>query len=286
MPNLFTNEIKSQMENNIKCLTQACDAVGFEYEFIDLDQNFVRVKMDQGWQYFELNKTPFNSEVAFCVCKDKSHTYQLLKNIVRVPKTLDFLDFNVATKYSEYKHCNSVAAALVRIDEELEYPIVVKRNKGALGDNVFLCQDALETEAALKAIFNHQSKSYDYLALAQQFVATKAEYRLLCAYGEPVFAYRRGNAASAFNAKYWESGEQAIHVTDEALFKQLADFVAPIHNEFPMGWVGYDIIVDDKNEMYIIELNASPQFNNFIETNSIEPVIELYKKALQALNKA
>ncbi|MBD1584329.1 ATP-grasp domain-containing protein [Pseudoalteromonas sp. S16_S37] len=273
------------MENNIKSLTKACDELGFSYEFIDLDNNFVRVKMDNGWQYFELNKTPFNTEAAFCICKDKSHSYQLLKDVVRVPKTLDFLDFNVSSKYSKYKHCNSIAAALARIDDNFTYPIVVKQNKGALGTNVFLCSDALETEKAFQDIFNHQSKSYDYIALAQEFVTTKSEYRLLCAYGKPIFAYQRGSAAATFNVKYWEHGEQAQLVTDKALFQQLADFVQPIYDEFPMGWVGYDIIIDDKDELYLIELNASPQFNNFIEHNSSEPVIELYKHALTQLNK-
>ncbi|BBN83787.1 hypothetical protein PA25_37720 [Pseudoalteromonas sp. A25] len=273
------------MENNIKSLIKACDELGFEYQFIDVDHNFVRVKMNKGWQYFELNKTPFNTEAAFCICKDKSHTYQLLKDIVRIPKTLDFLDFNVSSKYSQYKHCNSIAAALAAIDDNLDYPIVMKQNKGALGTHVFLCNDALETESAFQEIFNHQSKDYDYVALAQEFIRTKAEYRLLCAFGKPVFAYRRGSAAATFNVKYWESGEQAQLLTDVDLFTQLADFVEPIHNEFPMGWVGYDIIVDEQDELYLIELNASPQFNNFIEHNSSTPVIELYKHALSELSK-
>ncbi|WP_261626032.1 ATP-grasp domain-containing protein [Pseudoalteromonas holothuriae] len=264
---------------------KACDEMELEHQFIDSEQNFVRVKMDNGWQYFELNKTPFNSEVAFCICKDKSHSYQLLKDIVRFPTTLSFLDFNVAAKYNQYKQHNSMASALANIDDNLKYPVVVKQNKGALGENVFLCADALEAESALKAVFNRQSEHYDYLALAQSFIKPKAEYRLLCVYGKPVLAYLRGNAAATFNVKYWEQGEQASLVTDRTLFKQLADFIAPIYSEFSMGWVGFDIIIDEHDELYLIELNASPQFNNFIENNGSDLIVEAYKQALGILSK-
>jgi glutathione synthase/RimK-type ligase-like ATP-grasp enzyme len=273
------------MENNIKYLVEACEASGFTYEFIDVDQNFVRVKLDSGWQYFELNKTPFNTEVAYCICKDKSHTYQLLKNKIAMPKTLDFLDFKVDPKYLQYKHHNSVASALHHIEENLTYPIVVKCNKGALGVNVFMCEDDLQTEKAFDEIFDHQSRVYDYIALAQQYIVSKAEYRLLCVYGQPAFAYRRGQTSASFNAKYWEKGEHAELVTDETLFKRLVEFVAPVHAELPMGLVGYDIILDEHDELYLIELNASPQFNNFIKHNSVDPVIDLYKKGLSELNK-
>lgn len=269
------------MINNIKCLTQACDNLGISYHFIDKEKNFVGLTIAGQTLYFQLNHTPFNQEVMTSICLDKMHTYELLNLVINMPHTISFLSWEVKAAYKKYLQYKSAEDALVRIEEVFDYPVVIKKNQGSLGMHVYLCQDQATVFSSLKSIFNQASKDYDYVALAQQFVSTKEEYRLVCVYGEPVLAYRRGNAASDFNHQYWEKGEEAILIEDQAIIDELYQFVKPVFTKIELGWVGFDIIRGSDEQFYLIELNSSPQFNNIIEGSGTPCVVAVYEKALQ-----
>lgn len=272
------------MEKHIKCLVEACKRQRRAYGFIDKEQNFLRVSVAGRWEYFQLNKTPFNSEVAYALCTDKFHSYQLLKDTVRMPLTCSFLDFAIGQSYDHYLQHDCMEDALASLAEQFSYPLVVKNNRGALGINVFLCEDEAAAEQALRQVFNQNSRHYDYVAVVQAFIPTQVEYRLLCAYGKPVFAYQRGNAAP-FNARYWEHGEQASLISDAELLEELYQFVKPVFAELRLGLVGFDIIRATDGKLYLIELNSSPQFNHIIVSSGEDCVIALYEQLLQGLEQ-
>lgn len=183
------------MEKNIKCLVEACNNLGIKYEWVDKESNFLRIMLCGVWEYFRINKTPFNSEVVYSICKDKMHTFHLLSNTVRMPDTISFLDWKIDEKYRKYLKHPTEESVIREIKNKFTFPLIVKQNSGALGQNVFLCRDREETVNAINEIFNSGSKYYDYIALAQQFIDTKEEYRLICAFGKPVMTYKRGNAS-------------------------------------------------------------------------------------------
>lgn len=268
------------MEKHIKCLIEACRGIGLDYEQLDREGNFLRVAFGDRWDYFQLSKTPFNSEVMHGICRDKMHTYQLLSRSVRMPRTLSFLDVALETKYRQYLEFGSLDAILTRIDSEFAYPLVVKRNRGYLGINVHLCQDRSGAETALRDIFDPRSKHYDYLALAQEFIPTREEYRLVCAFGTPVLLYRRGRGRP-FNARYWEVAQETANlVRDPRLEQELMRLVQPVYTTLALGFVGFDIVRGTDGELYLLELNSSPRFDHVIDGSGGSCVVEMYRKTL------
>lgn len=267
------------MEKNIQCLVQACRNLGIRYEHLDKEKNFLRVMLCGSWEYFQIYKTPFNSEVVYGVCKDKAHTYDLLAPVVRMPNTASFLDWNTDLEYKKYVNYHSETEVVEAMENQFEYPLIIKRNKGALGQNVYLCNERCHAILALDKVFNKESKHYDYVALAQQYIRTKKEYRFVCAFGEPVLTYQRGNT-SGFNKRYWERGGKAILIEDLKIINALHRFVKPVFDWITIGFVGFDIIKGEDNKLYLIELNSSPKFNHVIEGNGQNCVTDMYEKAL------
>ena len=269
------------MEQNIICLTAACTELGLQFEFIDEEHNFLRVRCNGQAHYFQLNRTPFNAESVASICKDKYHTYCLLKEYVRFPKTLSFMSYNVDHRYKEYLQYRSLQEILAVVESELSYPCIIKSNSGSFGSNVFLCHSRTEAQDAIQRIFNKNSHLYDYILLAQEFVPTKEEYRLVCFKEEPVLAYKRSANPREFNARYWEnSASRAVFVTQQEIIQELQEFIRPVYGVLNIGFVGFDIIRSFDNELYVLELNSGPRFDHFIDSNGPEHVISMYKDIL------
>lgn len=265
------------MEKNIKCLITALEECGIRQQFIDRNSNFFRADIN-GWKYFQINKTPFNSEVEYHICRDKMHSYTLLSPVVRMPKTLSFIDFGIHDKYKKYLKTPTLEHAIEEVETAFTYPVVIKMNGGALGDNVFKCNNRDEAEAAFQEIFR-DSKNYDYVALAQEYIPAVEEYRLVCAFGEPVLAYKRGNA-KGFNVKYWQQGEQAQLMTDAEKIAELHAFVKPTYQELDIGYAGFDIILAEDGTYSLIEVNSSPKTDNIVDSDGERCIIDMYKRVI------
>lgn len=267
------------MEKNTQCLVQACEALKLHYQFLDADQTLLKVSFPWGAEYFPLNRTPFNNEAAFAICRDKKYSYDLLHNVVKMPKTLAYMDINVRETYQGYRAFTTLEAIATDVMNQLPLPCIIKPNASALGRQVSLCHSHGDIVQALSSIFDQQSKEYDYIALAQSFISNKAEFRLVCAFGESVFAYRRG-FAEGFNARYWEQGENPEQVTDVDTLERLHTFIKPIYDHLQLGFAGFDIMVDQFDELHLIELNSSPRFNHITKDNDISPVVKMYQRVL------
>ena len=69
--------------------------------------------------------------------QDKYHTYCLLKDAVRCPKTLSFLSYWVDARYTRYLHYRSASEIVAAVEAELSYPLIVKSNRGRLAQTFF-----------------------------------------------------------------------------------------------------------------------------------------------------
>lgn len=271
------------MEKHIVCLTAACRQLGIGFAYIDQERNVVRIRAHGRTGYFQFNRTPFNTESVAGICKDKYHTYRLLKDMVRFPKTLSFLSYRVDDRYTDYLHYPSAPEIVSAVEAELSYPLLIKPNRGSFGSNVFLCREAAEARAAIERIFDKNSHLYDYLALAQEFIPTIQEYRLVCYRQTPVLAYARSAAPRPFNARYWERASHgATLIGQAALIDELAAFVRPVYAVLDLGFVGFDIVRSADNRLYLLELNSGPRFDHVIATSGPQPVIAMYKTVLVA----
>jgi len=125
------------MNTSTECLTKACTELGIPFESLDANQSVIKVQVQEGPLFFHGNKTPFNSEAMSQICKDKDHTFQLLGKFIKMPQTVSFMDFNVQPKYHKYLELHSVEEILTEVDRCFYYPMVIKRNRGRKGNNVF-----------------------------------------------------------------------------------------------------------------------------------------------------
>ncbi|MCX4026596.1 alpha-L-glutamate ligase [Endozoicomonas sp. SM1973] len=266
------------------CLTKALQNLNIPYSLLDPEGNLIRVELLSHGYLFQSSRTPFNSESVAQICLDKEHTYHILKNIINIPKTTGFIDYQRASEYPQYTNFNSLDKIVEAIESQFTYPMVVKRNRGALSKNVFLCQHKIELINALHNIYNRKSLDYDYVALAQQFINTKHEYRAIFFKRELVLAYERYTDQAGFKASYWNlPGGCSKHITDSHLLNELQTFVEPVFQHIPAEMVGVDIIKDTSNNLFLVELNSGPKFNHFIQFNGEELIIEMYKTIFKKL---
>ena len=120
----------------------------------------------------------------------------------------------------------------------------------------------------LETVFDKHSHLYDYVALAQEFIPTAHEYRLVCYKQTPVLAYARSGGPSTFNARYWEGASaRAVLIEQAALLDELAAFVRPVYGVLDLGFVGFDIVRAVDGRLYLLELNSGPRFDRVIATN-------------------
>lgn len=268
------------METHIKCLAQACNNQHIKYQYLDDEKNFIKVALSEGL-LFQQNRTPFNTEVIASICKDKEHTYQLLHNQIAMPKTIGFLDFNTHDHYQKYVNHPSLQAIIGKIEQEFSYPLVIKKNSGALGINVFLCHDKKLVKAALNEIFNRNSCSYDYIALAQEYIQPKQEFRAVFFRKELLLCYQRVSENKSFGIRYWDTNKgHALHINNPKELSALTQFIQPALELPGLIYVGFDIIKNTQGEYRLLEMNSGPKYNNYVQSYGEEKIITLYEKIL------
>lgn len=269
------------MDNNINCLITACNNLAIPYTFLDIENNVINITIKNKSYLFQLNKTPFNTESMAGICKDKAHTYQLLKDKISMPKTLSFLDWDIAPKYQHYVQYPNITKVLEKIEITIPYPIIIKPNKGALGRNVFLCKNAQEAQQAILEIFSKNSIYYDYIVLAQEYLLTTTEYRMVCFDKKAVLTYERSTEQS-FKAQYWQQGHAKLLI-DQEIIQQLLAFIQPALELEGLNYIGFDIVCMLSGEYKLLELNSGARFDNFIGDNGKESVVKMYEEILKGL---
>ncbi|NEP58854.1 MAG: ATP-grasp domain-containing protein, partial [Symploca sp. SIO2G7] len=217
---------------------------------------------------------------------DKSYTYQLLKDKISTPKTASFLSPFCDEKYRAYLEYANIDAIVKEITKIFALPIIIKRNQGFAGNNIFLCQNKEQIKLSIKQIFNVNSKDYDYVVLAQEYIEIVNEYRAIIFNGELLLLYEKNKTSAKFvgnlSPLHWE-GAKAIHITDRKLLSEMEKFIKPIFQEIPLSYAGVDIAIDKNGKFWLIELNSSPNYQIFIRDNGEEILIEMFKKMLKNL---
>ncbi len=184
----------SQMEKHIACLVKACRALGLAYEPLDREGNFLRVDIGDHWEYFQLSKTPFNSEVMHGICRDKMHSYQLLNGSVRMPRTLSFLDVELEEKYRDYLELDSLDAILERIEREFRLSAGDQAQSRLSRHQRASVPRPLEgaSRPARRSSISDPSTT-TISPWPRSSFPTREEFRLVCAFAKPVLTYRRGS---------------------------------------------------------------------------------------------
>ena len=279
---------------NIRALTSACDNLGIDYEKVDKFGNSVRVKGFKKSLYFSYYGVPFNDGGCQTLLKDKILFYSALKGTIRMPKTISYLDpkgkipdslggKNLYRKFVKQETKNQIIEDIL---SNFEFPVVIKMNSGTVGRNVFICKEESEIKDAIDKIFDIDSRSYDKLLLAQEYIPTKKEYRALWYKEEVVLLYEKKSGKVTNNISPLHSeGATAIQITDNKKIKQIEEFLNESQYVKEINFSGFDCLEDKNGKFWLLEGNGAPSFAYFVRDNGIEPAIEMYEKILKSIQK-
>lgn len=276
------------MLTNIRILLKACQALSIEYEVLHPNQNLVKVKVNGCDYYFTNYATPLTPQAIAEIFKDKQYFYQVFQDVVKMPYTRSFISPYCDQKYRDYLKFVTITEIVEEIARCFELPIIVKRNRGSAGNNVFKCEDLPETRLALETIFNVNLKNYDYIALAQESISIAKEYRCVYLNHELVILYEKDISQARFvgnlSPLHWE-GAIAKQVSDQQIIHKINEFTKPIFQKMRITYVGLDVAVDQEGNYWMIEANSHPNFDIFIRDNGESIVIAMFEKILKHLHK-
>ncbi|MHC5598198.1 MAG: ATP-grasp domain-containing protein [Nostoc sp.] len=274
------------MLDNISLLLKACENLNISYEILHPAENLIKVKLNHKHYYFCNNTIPLINQAVAHLVKDKEYTYHVLKEKVKLPRTQGFLSPFCDIEYKIYLKFPTIQDIVLEIKEKFETPVIVKRNSGARGHNVFLCQNIDEIETALKEIFNINNKKYDYVALAQELIHIKSEYRAVFVNQELVLLYEKDISDAKFAGNlsplHWD-GAKAKYINDPQILSDIANFAKPIFEELDLDYAGLDIVLDRDHQYWLIEINSHPNFSIFTRDNGEEYVLRIFEKMLISL---
>lgn len=269
-----------------QAIINACEKLHIPYILTHKDNILLTVNLDKPL-YFVQAHTPFDREDIYRICKDKDLSYTMLKGICNVPKWMSFLDPEVTKEYENFIHEKSIQE-IINTVADWSRPLIVKRNQGSKGVNVFLCETTAQITQAFNSIFDQNSKHYDYVGLAQEYIQPEAEYRVIAYKGKALLAYKKDISNAHFTSNlsplHWE-GSKAVHITDPNLLKQFESYIAPIFKKLPIVYIGFDIIKRVNGPFYLIEMNKSPGVDIFVRDNGLDPVTQMYIQIIEDLRR-
>jgi glutathione synthase/RimK-type ligase-like ATP-grasp enzyme len=274
------------MLTNIEILLAACQELNIPYEILHPSQNLIRIK-HRGENYYFVNyMMPFNSASIAQIFKDKEYTYQILNGKINTPRTLAFVSPHCQEKYKKYLTFPDIESIVLEVNKNFALPVILKRNRGAGGNNVFLCETREQVKEALEIIFNIDSKDYDYVALAQEYIEIAHEYRAVFCKEKLVLLYEKDKSQAEFAGNlsplHWE-GAKAKHIINPNLMSEIEDFVKPVFAEMAINYAGFDIALDKKGQYWLIEINSTPNYDIFMRDNDRQIVVTMFKGILESL---
>jgi glutathione synthase/RimK-type ligase-like ATP-grasp enzyme len=272
------------MNENLRALKHVCERLNFAVDELHPDGNVLQVHTSQGPYLFANWATPLNTHASARLCEDKDFCYRALHKKMPMPHTRAFLDPNVDPKYAGYLRHHNHSAIARAMEAEFDFPFIVKRNRGSHGSNVFVVADHAALLERIEVIFDPSSKHYDYVCLAQNFVHIDIEYRGIFLHDRLVFAYEKQAPAHVFPnenlSPLHRSGGRAILVRDSTTIEAINETVGPNLSGYGIRYAGVDVVRDNNGLYWVIELNASPGFDQFVADCGPDALHELFERML------
>lgn len=278
------------MNINIECVKKACNELGLSYSAIHQNGLFIEINLKNNTNiHFLHNSVPLSLQTDARIVSDKEYTYLLLKDVLKIPLTLGFLDPTVMQEYQEYVNKKSIQEITETIRQNLTFPFILKRNRGSTGNNVFICNTEEQLHPLLHKIFDRQSIHYDYVALAQEKINIKEEYRVIILNGKIEFVYIKDNSNADFTGNlsplHWTGAKAILLADDDIRLTELQILVDTLYKRFAIPYAGLDIALDIQNQLWLIEINSQPSFGHYVADNGDRKVVSLFKKIITQLNE-
>ena len=276
------------MNENINALTKACANLHIPYKLHHSSNNLVSVCIE-GCCYLFVNWiTPLNSESIMKLCQDKDYFFSYYRDVVKMPNTSAFLNPYIHEKYEKYLGEKTIYEIIDKVESKHIYPLVIKKNRGSCGGNVFKVENRRQLEKRLFEVFNLNSALFDYVGLAQDYIEIEKEYRVIFLNGNYQFSYEKLTERAVFKGNlsplHWE-GSTAKLLSNLEEIDRIINLCAPVFKKMMIPFCGLDVAKDKSGEYWLIEANSSPGFDYIVEHEGSEVIIKLYEKILQTLKK-
>lgn len=286
--NHFLRENKnSYAKINMQCLREAAESKNIQHEQIDEYGNYLILNINNKKYHFVQYRTPFNNSSIDKLCKDKDFTHKYFNGDLEMPKEKSYINpktHDTNKKYVIYSDINQISND---IKSTFSLPCIIKMNKGSMGRNVFICLNENEIKKALKKIYKKTSKSYDFIAVAEEFIDIKREFRIIWFKGRIIFVYEKICDKKIFNLSPLHNPNSYVKLIDEKDydFKKIENFLCNSKKLHEIEFCGIDLVIDKSNKLKLLELNNTPSFEIFVSHLGKKPVVLMYQKILQKLKE-
>jgi len=263
---------------NTKYLVKACEELSVPYEILDKNGNFLKIS----GEFFVNGRMPFNNGSLDTIARDKDFTHKLLENQIQMPKNIAYINPDCDQKYSSYIQYKNLEEILDNVEENFNYPVVVKMNRGRMGIHVYKCDDRESTKKSFQNIFNQNQQNYDYIALVQEYIEIEKEYRVIWFKEEIILLYEKKCEEKNLNmSPFHNEKSQAIFIDDQEKKTEISQFLSSSKDLKNFEYLGIDISETKDGKKVLLEINTQPAFNFFVRDNSGEYLVEMYKKILK-----
>ncbi len=220
-------------------------------------------------KHLELLGLPvFNSSYAIEACDDKRLTHILLQNKnIPMPKTIiaPFTYDNIGYNNLDF---------LVKAEEELNYPFIIKEAYGSFGQQVYLVTSHEESEERIHKIGARPM-------LFQEFISMNAgsDLRLQVVGDQVIAAMLRYSVTGDFRANLTLGGKMESY-TPDTLQIELACKAA---KALQLDFCGVDLLFGDNEEPILCEVNSNAHFKNIYDCTGVNAAIHIMEHILNKI---
>lgn len=226
--------------------------------FWDKDVKLARMLEAEGFKVF-------NSADAIEACDDKSLTFIKLKDTdIPMPVTFN-APLCFESKYPDYTF-------LLQIENKIGYPMIIKKNEGSFGNEVFLAKDFNEAATIAESLGPNSF-------IMQEFIEdSKGESARLQVVGDEVITSMKLTNEEDFKSNVTGGGKmEKYEPTDEE--KNIA---LKACEKLGLDFAGVDIIWKE-NKPLLCEINSNAHFKNIFDCTGIDVADAIIKYILKKI---
>lgn len=262
---------------SLEILKQACEKYGYQFELIDEFSGYLAKVSDGKRSFFGGMNYPFNSASAVGVAKDKAFTKMLLtKNDFHVPRG-DY--FFVRKEDQDLRPVGKEMEEAIKFANNFGYPVFVKPNDRTKGH----CCKITSDEVELKNHFQKIAK-YSEMAIIEEVITGKKEYRIFVIDGEVQFLHERKNFVNG--KKVFADSEQTTVDYRETVNPKITQWIKKLANTMQLRVFGVDLFaedVEDPDTFTILEINSCPSLQRIWKLGKKEKAIEIWGKIFKQI---
>jgi glutathione synthase/RimK-type ligase-like ATP-grasp enzyme len=247
-------ELVAKLQESLVCLKLSAQELGLDFFELGEFKDILLIKTSSRDLYFWLNKNPFNDSFIFLLGQDKFLQSQIFQKLnITIPKTF----------YHFPKQTN--------LPQDLKFPSILKPNNSSFSKGLNLIEDKSELESVLAS---DPAQKW----IIQSYIKGQ-EYRVVTVKNKIKLVYPKIGNHRFKNPDLQNYKPQKIQ--DQNLIQLFQPIVDQLYKGLKVNFSGLDIIVDNKGQAHLIELNANPVCYFYNLCNGRQDFIAIYSELLQ-----